>query len=101
MPYRFNNQNLLEYTSEGKRYLRNLIYPEIQPSVDDIYVITTGGDRYDKLALQFYNNVDYWWVIAAANTDVVDSLVVTPGVQLRIPAAPEKFQEALEKLNEL
>lgn len=101
MPYRFNNQNLLEYTSEGKRYLRNLIYPEIQPSADDIYVITTGGDRYDKLALQFYNNVDYWWVIAVANTDVVDSLVVTPGVQLRIPATPEKFQEALEKLNEL
>ena len=71
---------------EGKKYLRNAIYPEIPVSDDDIYIKTTGGDRYDTLALQFYGNSSYWWIIASANTSERASLVVKPGVQLRIPA---------------
>ena len=47
---------------DGKVYKRNTIYPEIPPSIDDIYIKTTGGDRYDTLALQFYGDSSLWWI---------------------------------------
>lgn len=71
---------------EGKRYIKNPVYPDIPVSEDDIYIKTTGGDRYDTLALQFYNDSSLWWIIASANNSERASLVVRPGVQLRIPA---------------
>lgn len=70
----------------GIKYLKNAIYPDIPVSEDDVYIKTTGGDRYDTLALQFYNDSSLWWIIASANTSERASLVVKPGVQLRIPA---------------
>ena len=42
-------------------------YPKIPRSEDDIYVITTIGDRYDTLAFQYYQDSSLWWVIANAN----------------------------------
>lgn len=100
MADRFSSSKLIVENSEGIQYLRNVIYPMLPPSDEDTYVISTGGDRYDKLSLQFYKTVDYWWVIASANTDSMDSLVITPGVQLRIPHNPVEWQEAFEKLND-
>lgn len=101
MSGRFESSRLVEISPTGKKYLRNVIYPEIPLSADDIYVITTGGDRYDTLALQFYSNVDYWWIIAIANNETVDSLVVSPGTQLRIPAYPEDVQTLFQKINNI
>ena len=102
MAKRFSSLNLVERTPEGRRYIRNVIYPNLEPEEDDIYVITTIGDRYDKLAAQFYQNVDYWWVIAAANREIAstDSLCLRPGLRIRIPADVAKWQEAFEKLND-
>lgn len=73
-------------TSEtGKAYKSTVYYPDIPLSEEDYYVITTGGDRYDTLAQQFYNDYTLWWVIASANSSQRASLVVEPGVQIRIP----------------
>lgn len=71
---------------EGKEYIPSVIYPEIPPSSDDYYVISTIGDRYDTLAEQFYGDNRLWWVIASANNSEKASLVLEPGVQIRIPA---------------
>jgi hypothetical protein len=80
-------KNIETRTTEGGRgYRSNPIYPTITPTEDDIYVMTTVGDRYDTLALQFYKDSSLWWIIAAANNHQRASLVTTPGVQLRIPA---------------
>ena len=46
--------------SRGKRIFKSIKYPLIPLSINDIYVVTTVGDRLDLLANQFYNNVDYW-----------------------------------------
>ena len=73
----------------GKRYYRNIIFPEIPLSSNDTYAITTAGDRYDTLALQFYNNSSLWWIIASSNNHQRASLNATPGAQLRIPADKE------------
>lgn len=72
-------------TTDGITYKANSIYPEVPLSDKDYYVITTAGDRYDTLAYQFYNDVSLWWIIASANNSQQASLVVQPGVQLRIP----------------
>lgn len=72
-------------SGDGITYKVNSIYPEIPLSDKDFYVITSMGDRYDTLALQFYSDVSLWWIIAAANNSQQASLAITPGVQLRIP----------------
>lgn len=87
-------------TSEGRRYIQNSIYPDIPETVDDTYVITTVGDRYDILAQQFYRDASLWWIIASANPmNKSDSLVPTPGEQLRIPANPNGIISKYEQLN--
>lgn len=88
-------------TDDGKRYYRNPIYPDIPLSEDDIYVITTIGDRYDTLALQFYSDSSLWWVIAMANTGERASLIPTPGQQLRIPADSTQAVQLYEQINRI
>ena len=73
-------------TKEGRRYITNAIYPSIPETDQDIYIIASAGDRYDKLALQFYDDSTLWWVIASSNNHQKASLIPTPGEQLRIPA---------------
>ena len=98
MPNRYQNSDILK-TSTGKRYRINSVYPDIPVTEDDIYVITTGGDRYDTLALQFYNDSSLWWVIANANNSKKDGLIVEPGIQLRIPADGIGVKDLFEELN--
>ena len=84
---------------DGKKYYSNAIFPEIPLDSEDIYVITSAGDRYDTIALQFYNNPSLWWIIAGVNNTKKDSLVVRPGIQLRIPADPFNVLKLYEELN--
>tara|TARA_R110000765_G_scaffold46387_3_gene95807 strand:+ start:1768 stop:2073 length:306 start_codon:yes stop_codon:yes gene_type:complete len=88
-------------SSGKKRYYKALKYPEIEPSVNDLYVITTAGDRLDLLADQFYGNVDYWWIIATTNPDIVrrDSFNLKPGLEIRIPADFQGILEEFEQIN--
>lgn len=69
-----------------RRYYTSIIDPEIPKQSDDIYVVSTIGDRLDLLAWNYYYNVDYWWIIAAANPELrKDSLNLEIGTQIRIP----------------
>ena len=68
------------------RYV-NLKYPDIPTSVEDIYVFTSEGDRYDILAQTYYKDSSLWWIISVANTFRQGSLIPKPGSQIRIPAA--------------
>jgi len=95
---RYNNIDLTQ-TKSGTRYRRNAIFPEIPLSYSDIYVISTAGDRYDTLALEYYKDSSLWWIIASINTSKKDSLVVEPGRQLRIPADIEGIKEQYRELN--
>ena len=84
---RYKNTKVL-INEEGRRYYTNPIYPSIPATEDDIYVITTGTDRYDTLAHRFYQDSRLWWIIASCNNSKTDSLAVQPGIQLRIPSKP-------------
>ena len=87
---------------KGNKTYKNLKYPEIPLSVNDIYVITTTGDRLDLLANQFYRNPDYWWIIATANPDVIrrDSFNLKPSLELRVPADYQNVVKLFEELNQ-
>ena len=92
---------IAQTTNKKRRSYRIIKYPNIPLSVNDIYVITTAGDRLDLLANQFYSDVRLWWVIATANRDIVrkDSLGLKPGLEIRIPSNINQIIKDFEKVN--
>lgn len=72
--------------ASGKRYYKQVRYPEIKFDDSDIYVLTAQGDRLDKLAASYYGDQTLYWVIAQANPNVQAGTLFLPvGTQLRIP----------------
>lgn len=69
----------------GRRITRSVLYPPIPRNVNDIYVITTPGDRIDLLAYKYYGEIGYWWIIAEANAIGKGSMALPVGQQIRIP----------------
>ncbi len=86
----------------GSPYYITNRYPVIPLDVSDIYVITDIGDRLDLLSYQFYNDVNLYWVIAAANPNSIDfgSLALDGGIQLRIPINLNKILDSYIQENE-
>ena len=99
MPSRLNY--ISKRRNNNKRVYKNIKYPEIPLSVNDLYIMTTSGDRLDTLANQFYQDVDLWWIITTANPDVVrrDSFNLKPGIEIRIPSNVQSVIESFEALN--
>ena len=84
---RYSAARILPATDEIKRRYSNIKYPSILPSSNDIYVLTSLGDRYDVLALNYYSDTSLWWVISKTNSSQsTDSLYPTVGSQIRIPS---------------
>lgn len=89
-------------TKKGEvNFYRNVLYPEIPLNVEDIYVITEFGDKLSYLSFQFYKSVEYYWVIASANPQVLNfgSNFPPSGIQLRIPTNLNLIVEEYNKLN--
>ena len=83
---RYENTDILKTEYTDRPYYKGKYYPNIPLSENDVYVITTVGDRLDSLANSYYNDSTLWWVIAAANNNATKgALYPTPGTQLRIP----------------
>jgi hypothetical protein len=82
---RYENSSIL-ITSDYRPYYKGKFYPNIPLSENDVYVITTVGDRLDSLAYSYYQDANLWWVIAMANNNITrGALYPAPGTQLRIP----------------
>lgn len=98
MPNRYKNITVTQ-TQEGRPYRRSVIYPDIEISDQDIYVIATEGDRYDTLAQTYYGDSTLWWIISTANSSSNRaSLIPNLGIQIRIPY---NKQEAINQFNSL
>jgi len=86
----------------GKRFYSTTLYPEIPLSEEDIYVITTQGDRLDLLANQYYGDWTLYWIIASANNNISkNSIHIPEGIQLRIPTAITEIIGNFNELNSL
>ena len=86
MNYRYQSIQVKKNSQRGSEFYSNNIYPDIPLSNDDNYIIAVLGDRLDLVALDFYGDTSFWWVIASANALPGDSLYIEPGMQLRIPS---------------
>ena len=85
---------------EGKRMYKTTRYPTIPRSFEDIYVYTTIGDKYDKLALQYYGDSSLWWIISISNSELSQNSLTPPiGSQIRIPSNPAPIIASFEFLN--
>jgi hypothetical protein len=99
MSNRYTNIQVIK-NSLGKRYYVPNIYPDIPVTENDIYVITTAGDRLDLIANDTYGDPALYWIIASANNLPGDSLVPPLGQQLRIPIDVETILNEYIRLNE-
>jgi hypothetical protein len=95
---RYQNISTTKNSLRGVPFYVNAVYPDIPLSNDDSYVITTLGDRLDLMALDFYGDTGYWWVIASANALPGDSLFPPVGMQLRLPI---DLQSIVSKYNQV
>jgi hypothetical protein len=89
---RFNNIRI-QRNINLKKYYTNTVLPDVPLNPNDFYIITQDGDRLDNLSFEFYNDTQFWWVIAAANPNKLrkDSYYVTVGEQIRIPVDPIQY----------
>lgn len=96
----YENIEILK-TTTGKRYYKNIKYPTIPLDDNDLYVITTEGDRYDLLARNYYKgDSSLWRVISIANPSLPQDTIFPPiGIQIRIPADPYTVIENFNRLN--
>tara|TARA_B100000287_G_scaffold215797_1_gene203546 strand:- start:178 stop:483 length:306 start_codon:yes stop_codon:yes gene_type:complete len=85
----------------AKNHYKAIKYPLIPLSKNDIYVITTQGDRLDLLAHQFYQDTKLWWIISNANRDIIkrDSYALKPGLEIRIPTNITAILTSFEQIN--
>jgi len=95
------NKTSIRVDENKNRYYTTTLYPEIPPSINDIYLLTEVGDRLDTLANIYYKDTSLWWVISKANPDKIgrDGLLVKPGLQIRIPNNIENILIQFENLN--
>lgn len=96
---RYDNNTILK-NEQNIPYKKGKFYPNIPLSENDIYVITTIGDRLDYLAYTYYNDSELWWIIAAANNNTNKGfLFPVPGTQLRIPTDLNGILNLFEQFN--
>jgi len=111
MPKRYNNFRILNNSNEYYRFLRKrrgglkniqhyetpiLYHPNIlqRANLETTLHIWSSGDRYYKLANDFYGNPEYWWVIAWYNGRPTE-VDCRPGDALTIPLDIERILEVL------
>ena len=97
---RYQNTKIINQPDTNIKYYRDVKYPMIPLSTNDIYVITIEGDRYDKLALQYYNDSTLWWIISIGNDNLPQNTLNVPiGLQIRIPRNVSNIMVAYNQLN--
>jgi hypothetical protein len=87
-------------TTNEKRYISSTIVPVLPLSSDDIYIVTTGVERLDKLANTFYGDASKWWAIATANGLGKGTIMIPSNSRLRIPSI-SNIQQVINNTNNL
>jgi len=99
-----NNIEFYEFLRKKRNNLKNIVQYETQimynPEVWERMDLLTDshvwsyGDRFYKLAHQYYGDVKYWWVIAWYNGYMTESDVV-PGDVIEVPVDLPRALEVL------
>jgi hypothetical protein len=111
MSSRYENSNIItnsrKVESDGKvkivRRLKTTLYPDFNQFLsEDTYILSQENDRLDILAKEFYGDEVFCHVIAKANGIGHGTLVVPPGMIIRIPYYDEyqPISKLIKDLNE-
>lgn len=85
----------------GNRIKRSVIYPTFpQTDTEDVIIRLEKGRRLDKLANEYYNDSELWWLIAEANNLGRGTLYVEAGQRIRIPMNVSRLFSRMERINE-
>lgn len=77
------------------------IYNQLEESLNDSYIVSKKGDRFDLLADQFYDDENMWDIIAIHNPEAFKgSLVIDGGYTLRIPYNPQSYNQINRNIND-
>lgn len=68
----------------NNRIVSTSILPTVRKKESDIFVLMVEKTRLDHLAHKFYNNPNYWWIIASVN-NIKGTMYAKLGTQIRIP----------------
>ena len=99
MASRYQTIQTTKLNVTGSLYYVTNVYPELAPTDNDYYVITTVDDRLDLLAYDFYQDSSLWWVISSANALPGDSIYPPVGIQLRIPQNIQSILTTYNRVN--
>ena len=85
----------------NNRYYVNVVYPEIPPTIGDVYIISKLGEGKEKTKENYYGDRFLWWVINRANPDKVKrwSYFLEIGTQIRIPNNVDKILYDFDRIN--
>ena len=83
----------------GTRYYKPTVVPNVPIKDSDIFVYPIYGDRFETIALRYYNDSTLWWIIAKANELSRGEISADPLKKLRIPTEIDDILESVEKSN--
>jgi hypothetical protein len=86
--------------SKGKQIIATSIMPKIHKHDSDVFVMMVEKTRLDHLAHKFYNNPNYWWIIASAN-GITGTMYAKLGTQIRIPRDISGIITEYNRINEM
>ena len=75
------------------------VYPSLDLSNNDFYIIVREEDRMDLIAQDFFGDSTLWWLVASANDLPGDSMYPPLGFQLRIPGNLNNALSQFENAN--
>lgn len=82
---RYSGTQTIKQPISEKRRIETTIFAVPPVATSDIFIRTTGIERLDKLAQEFYGDSTAWTIIAAANGVGKGTYVLPPNTKLRIP----------------
>ena len=85
---RYDETNVRKNQDTNKSYYNTTIYKKVPERNDDMYFISTEGDRCDLISEEYYGTTQYWWYIASVNN--LKSNNIEAGTQLRVPISTEQ-----------
>ena len=95
MRYNFTDNKQSE---DGFQATETTLLGRIRKRNSDVYLVIVERTRLDHLAYKFYDNPEYWWILAQAN-NVSGTMYVKPGTQIRIPTQIQEVLADHAKIN--
>ncbi len=89
-----------QFTEKERDRYKTTRYPMFKTQLSDFYIISRQGDRLDNLAHKFYKEPRHWWIIAQANNLGKGTMIIEPGLQIRIPFPITDLMDNLRDVEE-